>query len=126
MAAARATTGAMRQALARARLWGSLSSNVVFFSCRHRVRLGHRDLASFLLAVAEAWSPQRFREENAVARFTGPPSHSLEPRDMYTSVFVYTTCGECDISNPAPGHGFTSGVVSSSARFEKGNEVQHN
>ena len=42
-----------------------------FFSCRHRVRLGHRDLASFLRAVAEACSPQleRFREENAVVRF---------------------------------------------------------
>ena len=33
------------------------------------VRLGHRDLASFLRAVAEACSPQRFREENAVVRF---------------------------------------------------------
>ncbi len=31
---------------------------------------GHRALASFLLAVAEARSPQRLREENAVARFT--------------------------------------------------------
>jgi len=40
-----------------------------FFSCRHRVRLGHRDLANFLRAVAEACSPQRFREENAVVRF---------------------------------------------------------
>lgn len=42
---------------------------LVFFSCRHRVRLGHRDLANFLRAVAEACSPQRFREENAVVRF---------------------------------------------------------
>ena len=33
------------------------------------VRLGHRDLANFLRAVAEACSPQRFREENAVVRF---------------------------------------------------------
>ena len=41
----------------------------LFFSCRHRVRLGHRDLANFLRAVAEACSPQRFREENAVVRF---------------------------------------------------------
>jgi hypothetical protein len=39
------------------------------FSCRHRARLGHRDLASFLRAVAEARSPQRFREENADVRF---------------------------------------------------------
>ena len=39
------------------------------FSCRHRVRLGHRDLANFLRAVAEACSPQRFREENAVVRY---------------------------------------------------------
>ncbi len=44
-------------------------SSLSFFSCRHRVRLGHRDLASFLRAVAEACSPQRFREENAVVRF---------------------------------------------------------
>ena len=43
--------------------------SLVFFSYRHRVRLGHRDLASFLRAVAEACSPQRFREENAVVRF---------------------------------------------------------
>ena len=42
----------------------------LFFSCRPRVRLGHRDLANnFLRAVAEACSPQRFREENAVVRF---------------------------------------------------------
>ena len=40
-----------------------------FCSCRHRVRLGHRDLANFLRAVAEACSPQRFREENAVVRY---------------------------------------------------------
>ena len=40
---------------------------VVFYS--DRVRLGHRDLASFLRAVAEAFSPQRFREENAVVSF---------------------------------------------------------
>jgi hypothetical protein len=40
-----------------------------FFPCRHRVRLGHRDLASFLRAVTEACGPQRFREENAVVRF---------------------------------------------------------
>ena len=42
---------------------------LVFFSCRHRVRLGLRALANFLRAVAEACSPQRFREENAVVRF---------------------------------------------------------
>ena len=42
---------------------------LVFFSCRHRVRFGHRALANFLRAVAEACSPQRFREENAVVRF---------------------------------------------------------
>ena len=40
-----------------------------FFSRRQRVRLGHRDLANFLRAVAEACSPQRFREENAAVRF---------------------------------------------------------
>ena len=44
-------------------------SSLSFFSCRHRVRLGHRDLANFLRAVAEACSPQRFREENAAVRF---------------------------------------------------------
>ena len=39
-----------------------------FFSCRYRVRLGHRALASFLRAIAraEACSPQRFREESCV------------------------------------------------------------
>jgi hypothetical protein len=42
---------------------------LVFFSCRHRVRLGHRDLANFLRAVAEACSTQRFLEENAAVRF---------------------------------------------------------
>ena len=42
---------------------------LVFFSCRHRVRLGHRDLANFLRAVAEACGPQHLREENAVVRF---------------------------------------------------------
>ena len=31
--------------------------------------VGHRALANFLRAVAEACSPQRFREENAVVRF---------------------------------------------------------
>jgi hypothetical protein len=45
---------------------------LVFFSCRHRVRLGHRHgvilRALELRAVAEARSPQRFREENAVVR----------------------------------------------------------
>ncbi len=46
-----------------------------FFSCRHRVRLGHRDLANFLRAVAEACTPQRFREENA------------EPCEIYLSLF---------------------------------------
>ena len=33
------------------------------------VRLGHRDLANFLRAVAEACSPHRFRVENAVVRY---------------------------------------------------------
>ena len=42
---------------------------LVFFTCRHRVRLGHRDRANFLRAVAEACIPQRFREENAAVRF---------------------------------------------------------
>ena len=44
-------------------------SSLPFFSCRHRVRLGHRDLANVIRAVAEACSPQRFREENAVVGF---------------------------------------------------------
>ncbi len=39
---------------------------------------GHRDLANFLRAVAEACSPQRFREENAVVRFIS----LSEPGDM--------------------------------------------
>jgi hypothetical protein len=43
---------------------------LTFLSCSHRVRLGHRDFfANFLFAVAEACSPQRLREENAVVRF---------------------------------------------------------
>jgi hypothetical protein len=48
---------------------------------------GHRDLANFLRAVAEACSPQRFREENAVVRFIS----LSEPGDtgMYTTIYVY-------------------------------------
>jgi hypothetical protein len=44
---------------------------------------------------------------------------------MYASVYVCIRLyhGECDISNPAPGHGFTSGVVNSSARFENGIKI---
>jgi hypothetical protein len=44
----------------------------LLFTCRHRVRLDHRDLANFLRAVAEACSPQRFREANAGVRFISP------------------------------------------------------
>ncbi len=47
---------------------------------------GHRDdLASFLRAVAEACSHQRFREENAIVRFIS----LSEPGDMYTTIYVY-------------------------------------
>jgi hypothetical protein len=38
------------------------------FFVPHRDRLGHRVLASFLQAVAEARSPQRSREESAAVR----------------------------------------------------------
>ena len=65
---------------------------------RHRVRLGHGALANFLRAVAEACSPQRFREENALVRFI---SLSLAWRHVYICIRLYH--GECDFSNPARG-----------------------
>ena len=84
---------------------------------RHRVRLGHGALANFLCAVAEACSPQRFREENAVVRFI---SRALEPGDMYTSVFVYTTASVTSaLATPRADLRFT-GVAAIRLLVEKG------
>ncbi len=55
-------------------------------------------LRTFLRAVAEACSPQRFREENALVRFI---SLSLAWRHVYICIRLYH--GECDFSNPARG-----------------------
>jgi hypothetical protein len=57
---------------------------LVFFRAAIASGSGHRDLANFLRAVAEACSPQRFREENAVVRFIS----LSEPGDMYTTIYV--------------------------------------
>jgi hypothetical protein len=73
---------------------------------------GHRDdLASFLRAVAEACSPQRFREENAVVRFIS----LSEPGDMYhdTTIYVY------DFASPS------SKLPSRSLRVGNSKELLH-
>jgi hypothetical protein len=107
----------VRPQSARGRRGGSFSS-LTFFVPPSRPAWSPCT-CELLHAVAEACSPQRFREENAVVRFI---SRALEPGDMYTSVFVYTTASVTSATARGP-HGFT-GVAAHSPLDEKCNQIQ--
>jgi hypothetical protein len=84
----------------------------------HRVRLGHRELqvASFLRAVAEALSPQRFREENA----TGCEIY-LTLLSLATCIRLYSSIPRrvCLQQPRARTHGFTGVLLTVPGRSLK-------